>query len=71
MDFAVLTCRMQLDSREIGRQFLLLADWKRRKTVSLPPATMREAANQFATSVFQEAGMQCDELSRKGSRKLP
>jgi hypothetical protein len=32
---------------------------------------MLEAANQFATLVSRETGMQCDELSRKGGRRLP
>ena len=68
MDFAVVTAPMQLDFREICRQLPLLAGWKRQKTVSPPQAVMREAANQFAT---QEAGMQCDELSRKGGHWLP
>ena len=29
------------------------------------------AANQFAIRVSRKTGMQCDELSRKGSQRLP
>jgi len=29
------------------------------------------ATNQFVTLVSSETGMQCDELSRKGSQRLP
>ena len=72
MDFAVPTSQMQLDFREICRQLLLLAGWKRRKTVFPPPSAMLGgAANRFATPVSPETGMQCDELSRKGSQRLP
>ena len=71
MDFAVGTSPMQLDFREICRQLLLLAGWKRQKTVFSPPAAMREPANQFATLVSRETGMRCDELSRKDGHRLP
>ena len=66
-----MTSPMQLDFREICRQLLLLAGWKRQKTVFPPPPAMREAANQFATLVSRETGMECDEISRKDGHRLP
>src|ERR1035441_11039776 len=56
-DFAVGISPMQLDCREINRQLLLLADWKRQKIAFPPPAAMLEAANQFATLVSRKTGM--------------